>query len=72
LQGDSECEDDDSVLRLKGSMQLVTEWKQILFLACPVMTGTRNLAECGLLISDLALHDSSRAYVVARSQPEVL
>ena len=41
-------------------MIFIAEWKQMLFLACPMMKDLRNLVWSGLFVNDLSMHDFSR------------
>ena len=49
-------------------MVFIPEWKQILFLACPIMKDLRSLVWTGLFVNDLSMHDYSRDIMLATSQ----
>ena len=61
-------EDEDKTLHIKGQMIYIAEWKQMLFLACPIMKDLRNLVWSGLFVNDLSMHDFSRDIMLATSQ----
>ena len=61
-------EDEDKTLHIKGQMIYIQEWKQMLFLACPIMKDLRNLVWSGLFVNDLSMHDFSRDIMLATSQ----
>ena len=42
-----DLEDQDKTLHIKGQMIFVSEWQQMLFLACPMMKGLNNLLWSG-------------------------
>lgn len=64
-------EDVDKTLHIKGQMIFITEWDQMLFLACPVMKDLNNLIWCGLFVNDLSMHDYSRDIMLATSQEQI-
>ena len=49
-------------------MIFIPEWKQIIFLACPMMKDLRSLVWTGLFVNDLSMHDYSRDIMLATSQ----
>ena len=49
-------------------MIYIAEWKQMLFLACPIMKDLRSLVWSGLFVNDLSMHDFSRDIMLATSQ----
>ena len=49
-------------------MIFIPEWKQIIFLACPMMKDLRSLVWSGLFVNDLSMHDYSRDIMLATSQ----
>ena len=49
-------------------MIYIVEWKQMLFLACPIMKDLKNLIWSGLFVNDLSMHDFSRDIMLATSQ----
>ena len=49
-------------------MIYIPEWKQIIFLACPMMKDLRSLVWTGLFVNDLSMHDYSRDIMLATSQ----
>ena len=49
-------------------MIFIAEWKQMLFLACPIMKDLRSLVWSGLFVNDLSMHDFSRDIMLATSQ----
>ena len=51
----SESQDVDRTLHLKGQMIYISQWNAILFLACPVMKDLNNLIWSGLFVNDLRL-----------------
>ena len=52
-------------------MVFIPEWKQILFLACPIMKDLRSLVWTGLFVNDLSMHDYSRDIMLATSQEAI-
>ena len=52
-------------------MVYIPEWKQILFLACPIMKDLRSLVWTGLFVNDLSMHDYSRDIMLATSQEQI-
>ena len=54
-----DLEDIDKTLHIKGQMVFITEWKLMLFLACPIMKGLNNLIWSGLFINDLRYLESA-------------
>jgi guanylate cyclase len=64
-------EDIDKTLHIKGQMIFITEWNQMLFLACPIMKDLNNLIWCGLFVNDLSMHDYSRDIMLATSQEQI-
>ncbi len=46
-------EDVDKTLHIKGQMFYITEWQQMLFLACPIMKDLSNLVWTGLFVNEL-------------------
>ena len=66
-----DLEDLDKTLHIKGQMIFIKEWKQMLFLACPIMKGLNNLIWSGLFINDLSMHDYSRDIMLANAQTEM-
>lgn len=55
--------DEDDVerkLRLKGQMIYMDGWRMIMFLGTPVMPKLTSLISTGLYINDLSMHDFSR------------
>ena len=52
-------------------MVFIPEWKQILFLACPIMKDLRSLVWTGLFVDDLSMHDYSRDIMLATSQEAI-
>ena len=61
----------DKTLHIKGQMIFITEWDQMLFLACPVMKDLNNLIWCGLFVNDLSMHDYSRDIMLANAQQDM-
>ena len=49
-------------------MVFIPEWKQILFLACPMMKDLRSLVWTGLFVNDLSMHDFSRDIMLSTTQ----
>merc|ERR1719309_897974 len=66
-----DLEDVDKTLHIKGQMIFISEWNQMLFLACPIMKGLNNLVWSGLFINDLSMHDYSRDIMLANAQTEM-
>lgn len=56
------------ILKLKGHMMLLSSGNRMIFLCSPVMDSPEELYESGIYINDLAMHDSSRDYILAGSQ----
>ncbi|KAF7261154.1 hypothetical protein EG68_01161 [Paragonimus skrjabini miyazakii] len=54
--------------KFKGQMCFVEEWNMMLFLGTPVLRDTKQLAECGLFISDLNMFDRSRDIILSGDQ----
>ncbi|OON22750.1 heme NO binding protein [Opisthorchis viverrini] len=54
--------------KFKGQMCYIEEWNMILFLGTPVLRDTKQLADCGLYISDLNLFDRSRDIILSGDQ----
>ena len=52
-------------------MVFIPEWKQLLFLACPIMKDLRSLVWSGLFVNDLSMHDYSRDIMLATSQEAI-
>ena len=52
-------------------MIYITEWNQMLFLACPMMKDLTSLIWCGLFVNDLSMHDYSRDIMLATSQEQI-
>ena len=52
-------------------MIFIAEWKQMLFLACPIMKDLRSLVWSGLFVNDLSMHDYSRDIMLATSQEAI-
>ena len=50
---DSNIQDLDKTMHIKGQMFFISEWSLMLFLACPIMKGLNNLVWSGLFINDL-------------------
>ena len=46
-------QDIDKTLHIKGQMVYIEEWKQMLFLACPIMKNLNHLIWSGLFVNDL-------------------
>ncbi|KAF8569046.1 hypothetical protein P879_03518 [Paragonimus westermani] len=57
-----------SACKFKGQMCFVEEWNMMLFLGTPVLRDTKQLAECGLFISDLNMFDRSRDIILSGDQ----
>merc|ERR1719228_1074310 len=66
-----DLDDIDKTLHIKGQMIFIKEWKQMLFLACPIMKGLNNLIWSGLFINDLSMHDYSRDIMLANAQADM-
>ena len=64
-------QDEDKTLHIKGQMIFIPEWKQIIFLACPIMKDLRSLVWTGLFVNDLSMHDYSRDIMLATSQEAI-
>ena len=52
-------------------MIFIPEWKQMLFLACPIMKDLRSLVWTGLFINDLSMHDFSRDIMLSTTQGHI-
>lgn len=57
---DSEEDENERKLRLKGQMIYMDNWRLIMFLGTPVMPKLSSLISTGLYINDLSMHDFSR------------
>lgn len=57
---DNEEEEGERMLRLKGQMIYMDNWRLIMFLGTPVMPKLSSLISTGLYINDLSMHDFSR------------
>merc|ERR550532_3141260 len=64
-------EDIDKTLHIKGQMVFMTDWDQMLFLACPIMKDLQNLVWSGLFVNDLSMHDYSRDIMLATTQEKI-
>lgn len=60
LLKDTEDEESERKLRLKGQMIYMDNWRLIMFLGTPVMPKLSSLISTGLYINDLSMHDFSR------------
>lgn len=57
---DSDEDEGERKLRLKGQMIYMDNWRLIMFLGTPVMPKLSSLISTGLYINDLSMHDFSR------------
>ncbi|KAL5273594.1 hypothetical protein ACFFRR_000382 [Megaselia abdita] len=76
LQKKNEILNDDGtepekLLRLKGQMVYMENWRMIMFLGTPVMPDLTSLISTGLYINDLSMHDFSRDLMLAGTQQSV-
>uniref|UniRef100_A0ABD2WMC2 guanylate cyclase n=1 Tax=Trichogramma kaykai TaxID=54128 RepID=A0ABD2WMC2_9HYME len=62
---------EDRVLRLKGQMIYMDNWRMMMYLGTPVMPDLNALIAAGLYINDLSLHDFSRDLMLAGTQQSV-
>lgn len=50
----------EKILRLKGQMIYMDNWRMMMYLGTPVMPDLNALIATGLYINDLSMHDFSR------------
>jgi len=74
-EGDDDGDDDnmmeeevDKSLHLKGQMNFMADWNVVMFLGSPAIKDLEQLAQAGLYICDLSMHDFSRDLLLASSQ----
>merc|ERR1712106_1006715 len=74
-EGDDDGDDDnmmeeevDKSLHLKGQMNFMADWNVVMFLGSPAIKDLEKLAQAGLYICDLSMHDFSRDLLLASSQ----
>jgi len=61
-------EEVDKSLHLKGQMNFMADWNVVMFLGSPAIKDLEQLAQAGLFICDLSMHDFSRDLLLASSQ----
>merc|ERR1712123_531973 len=65
---DNMMEEVDKSLHLKGQMNFMADWNVVMFLSSPAIKDLEQLAQSGLFICDLSMHDFSRDLLLASSQ----
>ncbi|KAK0165413.1 hypothetical protein PV328_003927 [Microctonus aethiopoides] len=61
----------EKILRLKGQMIYMDNWRMMMYLGTPVMPDLNALIATGLYINDLSMHDFSRDLMLAGTQQSV-
>uniref|UniRef100_A0A1I8GB62 guanylate cyclase n=1 Tax=Macrostomum lignano TaxID=282301 RepID=A0A1I8GB62_9PLAT len=57
-----------NAVKFRGQMKYMDQWDAIVFLGTPIMRDVSVMANLGLYINDLSMHDSSRDLVLAGDQ----
>ncbi|CAF3352420.1 unnamed protein product [Rotaria sp. Silwood1] len=58
----------NSLIRLKGQMKLITAWNMIAFLCHPILATTEDMLAVGLYLHDLNYYDGSSEILIAGMQ----
>ncbi|CAF0856616.1 unnamed protein product [Rotaria sordida] len=59
---------DNTLIRLKGQMKLITAWNMIAFLCHPILATTEDMLSVGLVLHDLHFYDGSSEILIAGMQ----